>query len=757
MKRNWTHLNHHKGIYALAIPLSFLSLSLVGTIHASTTTSTSAQLALQANSDLETAASSDYFGNFDATWSYTGGDLGATYTSTQTTFKVWAPTATSVKLLSYGKNTDPSAALVTSYDMTRGTNVSSTDLTQNTIGVWSYNVPQDENGMVYAYQLTFANGTVSDYPNSSYATQNTSSTTTTTQDPYSTAVVSGGLRSVVESASNLTPSGFSNAEGANATWRVSSTTQALIDEIHVRDFTNSQSSGVTASNLKGKFLGVSQTGTKDPNTGTATGLDYLKQAGFNYVQVMPMYDFASVSDTGNPTASQPDPYNWGYDPRNFNVPEGAYASDATNPTTRVLEAKQMIQGLHNNGLGVIMDVVYNHVSSQGDSPFEKTQPGYYFHKTTVTGCGNDLATNHGMYRQYILDSIKYWATNYDLDGFRFDIMANYDKDTLNMIRAELNSIDPKLLMYGEGWYMGADVPADQKVDISLAPNTPNIGYFNNGERDTVQSFVAGNTAGSGNILSAIRGSGDNLMNFGTVGQALNYVEIHDGKTISDLEWTYNINDSLATHNKRTALASAINILANGTTIMQAGQEFNRSRYVNVSGLYPAITDAQNAVNTSSDTTGAAAAQLELARNPYNGTITINGTQSYQGDVASNINWDLYKTNQSEADTLSQLMKFKAQNPSFWPNDYSQIYNGTLYQPLRYSGGIVSYVMYNGTNKYLVIINASGSAMTNMTNYYGYNLSGLKLVLSTDTSQTAGSTIGSSLTLSDLSATVIQIQ
>jgi pullulanase len=759
--------------------LSLLSLGLLGTfsivqtyvplpapiatefslLHAKAAT-VSDTYATAANTDLKTATANNYFAPFDAKWSYATGDLGATYTTSATTLKVWSPTATSVKVISYGKTgSNATAPQVKNYAMTRGTVANTSDLTKNTIGVWSVTIPGDQNGLVYTYQLTFGNGTVSDY-SGNYGTVNASSTTMTTQDPYSIATVSGGLRSVVVSPTSVTPSGFAVKQGTEATWRQTSSTQAVIDEVHIKNFTNSSTSGVNPT-YKGKFLGLAQTGTTNPNTGLVTGLSYLKQEGFNYLQILPMYDFASISDTGLATPTFPSVYNWGYDPLNYNVPEGSYATSVTNPNTRLNEMKMMIQAIHNQDIGVIMDVVYNHVYDQSTSSFEKTQPGYYFRRSSTTGCGNDLATNHLMFRHFILNSIKYYTLNYGVDGFRFDIMASYDKDTINAIRAMLNDIDPHILTYGEGWYMGTDVPYDQQVDVSKAIQTPGVGYFNNGERDTIQNFVAGDKNSSGLILSAIRGSGDGLMQYGTVAQAVNYVECHDGQTISDLEWLYNPYDAQETHLARSELASAINILAEGTTVMQNGQEFNMSRYVNVSGN-PALATIQQAKIESNQNTSLksiADAQIELARNPYNGVVTLNNIKYFVGDESSNTNWDLTSTYATQVDFLRELIAFKKANPSFWPDDYSQIYNGTLIQPLRYDSGVVAYIMNNGVNKYLVIINASGGSLNFTANdtYYGNSLAGKTIMLSSDHHLASGTSLNNAWQLANYSLALIQLQ
>jgi pullulanase len=644
--------------------------------------------------------------------------------------------------------------------MTRGLTAAPDAHATNNIGVWTTTLTGDKSGTVYVYKLTFANGTVSDYPNATYGTYTSASATQTTNDPYSIAVTQGGQRSVVESPSALTASGFSVSQGSAATWRVASPTQLIVDELHIRDFTNSSTSGVSTAN-RGKFLGVVQSGTTDPNTNTPTGLDYLKATGFNYVQLMPASEYASVSETGSTTAALPNVYNWGYDPMNYNVPEGQYASDSVNPTVRVKEMKQMVQGLHNTGIGVIMDVVYNHVYDQTSSPFEKTEPGYYFRKTAATGCGNDTASNHEMFSKYIQDSVAYWAKNYDIDGFRFDLMANIDIPTMNKVRAELTAIDPHIITYGEGWGMGTDIPGEEQATEGNALKTPGIGYFNDGERMAIrgdntatggQAFVDGNTSTTLDVVRALLASGgygdkSALRNFLTPAQSLNYIDCHDGNTLSDQLYLNDPNDTTTTHTARQELANAINLLSNGMSFMQVGQEFERTKNVSVNGI-------------------SSATRLPDGRpyyaNSYNGVVNVAGTDYYLGDAMNNINWDLVKTHQAEVNFTATLIKFKTAHPEFWPNDYSQLYNGQLYNMTTTSNGLITYEMTSGTTKYLVVLNASGASVTlgaGGSSYGTTDLTGKTLVVSNDTTlsgETGKPLTTSSVTLQNLSATVIQL-
>ena len=753
------------------------------------TTFTQYYYATQAMNDLLNATQNNDFTAFDKKWAYAGTDLGFNYSPTATTFKIWSPTATSVKLMSYGKNTDPTAPQSSAVSMIRGTSATPDNHATNTIGVWTLTVPGDQNGMVYAYELTFANGTVSGYSGSTYGTLYTSPAINTTNDPYSIATTQGGDRSVVVSPESI-KSNLVLAQGDSATWRVASPTQAIVDEMHIRDFTISPTSGVSDGN-RGKYLGVIQSGTTDPNTGTATGLDHLKNVGFNYVQIMPTSQYSSVDESGNRTSNKPNNYNWGYDPQNEMVPEGEYASDSVNPVTRIIEMKQMVQGLHENGIGVIMDMVFNHVSSQSESAFEKSQPGYYFRRYSQSGCGNDTASDHEMFGKFIIDAVTYWAKNYDIDGFRFDLMALLDSNTMNKLRAELTSIDPRIIMYGEGWQ---DSNENNIAETSLnnAKKVSGIGFFNPSERDaivnnngTADGFTSGNTASTTKVASALLGSGgwngnSALQDFWKPSQSVNYIECHDSYTLNELLWSANPNDSVGTHKARVALANVINIIANGITFMEAGQEFGRTKLVNPSNLTPLSPEQTQAYQSGSMAKPAwYSASWDTAKNSYNGLFGLDSNGNYHGnywpgsnlgttivagDVVNGINWDNVKDSQYDVNLISNLIKFKKSNPQFWPDDYRNIaFSPTstgVENVTNASNGVITEELSSGTTKYLVVFNASGNSITigQGGQFYGdTDLTGKTVILSNDSSLTSNQTLNSSATLQNLLFAIIKLQ
>lgn len=748
----------------------------------------SSEHATQALADEKNATQNNDFTSFDRKWAYAGTDLGFNYSPTSTTFKIWSPTATSVKLISYGTHTDPKAPQVSATAMTRGTSATPNDHTTNTIGVWSLTVPGDQNGMVYAYELTFGNGTVSGYAGSTYGTLSTNLVINTTNDPYSIATTQNGNRSVVVSPASVASS-LVLAQGESATWRVASPTQAIVDELHIRDFTISPTSGVSAAN-RGKFLGVIESGTTDPNTGTATGLDYLKNEGFNYIQIMPSSQYSSVDESGNRTTDHPNNYNWGYDPQNEMVPEGEYASDSLNPVTRIIEMKQMVQGLHANGIGVIMDIVLNHVFSQSDCAFEKAVPGYYFRKYSQSGCGNDTASDHEMFGKYVIDSVTYWAKNYDIDGFRFDLMALLDSTTMNKLRAELTAIDPHIIMYGEGW-SDSNLNKISETSINNPKQVPGIGFFNPSERDAIvnnngsaDGFASGNTASTTKVANALLGSGgwngnDKLQDFWNPGQSVNYIECHDSYTLNDSLWSANPDDPVDSHRARVAFANAINIIANGVTFMEVGQEFDRSKLIDPSNLTPlSPTQVQAYQSGSTEKPAWYSASWDTAKNSYNGLFGLDSNGNYHGnywpgsnlgtlvvagDVVNGINWDNVKDNQYDINFIKNLIKFKKSNPQFWPNDYNQLAfspTGTGVENVtNASNGVITEELSSGSTKYLVVFNASGNSVEIGQGgqfYGGANLTGKTVIISNDSNLTANQVLNSSVTLSDLTVTIIQL-
>ena len=600
---------------------------------------------------------------FDKKYAYNGDDLGATYADSGTTFKLWAPTAQKVQLVTYKSAETANAAEDKVIDMKLGDK-----------GVWSVTEKVPTN-TAYIYRVSFANGTVNDSP-----------------DPYARAAVVNGRRSVVLSTAQTT------VKDSGRMAPFTKNTDAVIAETHIRDLTKNANSGVS-ENERGKYLGMIETGTKN-SEGKSTGVDYLKQLGITHVQIQPMFDYASVDETKPETDSN---YNWGYDPENYNVPEGSYSSNASDPKTRVVEAKEMVNGLHKNGLRVIMDVVYNHVADVNTNAFNLTVPGYYFRYqngslVNNSGCGNDTASERAMMRKYIVDSVTYWAKEYNMDGFRFDLMGLTDLETMKAVRAALDKIDPSIIIVGEGWDMNSTMPKSQ---MSIQPNayeldngTSTVAFFNDSIRDglkgsvfsaTDTGFVSGkqgteklimnNMLGCRNLDNTAAGAfctnGNANAKYASANQVVQYVEIHDNLTLNDkLEKSLFQGDDaskLTDAQKKTEivttskLANSAIFLANGVSEMQLGQEFLRTKGGN--------------------------------DNSYNA-----------GDSVNAIDWD--RLNDAEyadhAQYVRDLIALRKKTAAFRIADYNEITKNS--KELKSDNGVVAYEISDDSGTYVVVLN-----------------------------------------------------
>ena len=491
-------------------------------------------------------------------YTYNGDDLGATYSSAKTDFRVWAPTASAVKLVTYSSATQANAD---------GTEV---PMTQSIKGTWVASLNGDKNGQVYNYRVTVGGHTEE------------------AVDPYARTVTLNGNRGVVINLAATNPTGWATQTKPAFSGKA---TDAVMYELHVRDATKDASSGVTEAN-RGKFLGLAQLGTslKVGKVSTPTGLSAIKDLGVTHVQLLPFYDYASGGSEDNPS------FNWGYDPKNYNAPEGQYSSDPTNPVARVTDLKTAIQALHKAGLRVTMDVVYGHVASATEFSEQLIVPGYWFRRdgsgnlTNGSGCGNDVATERPMVRKFIVDSMKYWTREYKLDGFRIDQMGLWDVETLNQVREGVSSIEPTATIIGEGWSMGPSIGVPQGIQGQLV-NMPGIGAFNDGIRNAVKGspdgtsdggFVNGNPSGTINALQAgVTGNTSTslVVPWHTLdaGQSVNYAEAHDNMTLFDKLWAVNNGSSLAEVSAQSRQIASLLMFSEGTPFIQAGQEFLRTK------------------------------------------------------------------------------------------------------------------------------------------------------------------------------------
>lgn len=510
-----------------------------------------------------------YAANLDKS-AYSGNDLGASYSKKATTFKVWSPNAASVRvnIFEHGSDNEGDAGSIMSRAMSL----------DKTTGVWSVTINGDLLNKYYTYSVTHGK------------------TTKETADVYAKACGVNGQRSMVVDLSTTNPDGWENDKHV----LVKNQTDASVWEISVADFSSSESSGVSEAN-RGKYLAFTEEGTtvNGVQGASSTCVDYLKKLGVKYVQIMPFYDFGSVDESKNIM----DQYNWGYDPVNYNCPEGSYSSNPKKGEVRIKECKQMIQALHNAGIGVIMDVVYNHTYTS-DSWFQRTVPNYYYRMnndgtfSNGSGCSNDTASEHLMFRKYMIDSVTYWASEYHIDGFRFDLMGLHDVTTMNSIRTALDNLyadgsGSKILMYGEAWDMATNcdegtVLASQK---NLKQLSDRIGAFD----DTIRDAIKGSTGGTdgafvqeglrrANLKTGIAGQSDTTTGWANVpSQCVTYASCHDNLCLYD-KLVGSVYGADGKYRKRyedlvamNKLSAAIVITSQGIPFSLGGEEFCRSK------------------------------------------------------------------------------------------------------------------------------------------------------------------------------------
>lgn len=585
-----------------------------------------------------------YAANLDKS-AYSGNDLGASYSKKATTFKVWSPNAASVRvnIFEHGSDNEGDAGSIMSRAMSL----------DKTTGVWSVTINGDLLNKYYTYSVTHGK------------------TTKETADVYAKACGVNGQRSMVVDLSTTNPDGWKNDKHV----LVQNQTDASVWEISVADFSSSESSGVSEAN-RGKYLAFTEEGTtvNGVQGASSTCVDYLKKLGVKYVQIMPFYDFGSVDESKNIM----DQYNWGYDPVNYNCPEGSYSTNPKKGEVRIKECKQMIQALHNAGIGVIMDVVYNHTYTS-DSWFQRTVPNYYYRMnndgtfSNGSGCSNDTASEHLMFRKYMIDSVTYWASEYHIDGFRFDLMGLHDVTTMNSIRTALDNLyadgsGSQILMYGEAWDMATNcdegtVLASQK---NLKQLSDRIGAFD----DTIRDAIKGSTGGTdgafvqegsrrANLKTGISGQSDTTTGWANVpSQCVTYASCHDNLCLYD-KLVGSVYGADGKYRKRyedlvamNKLSAAIVITSQGIPFSLGGEEFCRSKdgdensyassrkenmldwenvdlYSDVIEYYRGLYKIRDAFAAFSDSTAATANSLTYLSDVPKGVTgyTINNTES----------------------------------------------------------------------------------------------------------------------------------
>ena len=488
---------------------------------------------------------------FETKYTYSGYDLGYTWSQEKTTFRLWAPLARGVRVNLYRSGDPANKDLLEVLPMTAYVN-----------GTWFVEKHGDLNGVYYTYSVDL------------------DKTTEEVCDPYARTTGVNGHRAMVLDLSSTNPENWSRDHNPHADKKV---TDISIYELHIRDLSVDESSGITH---KGKYLGLAETGTTNPS-GHPTGLDHIKSLGVTHIHLLPFYDYGSVDES---KLDKPQ-FNWGYDPVNFNVPEGSYATDPYHGEVRVKELKTMVKALHDAGLSVVMDVVYNHVYEAKDFCMNRITP-FYFSRTDKkgklsdgSGCGNDTASERSMVRKYIVDSVKYWAEEYHIDGFRFDLVGLLDTQTIRELMAEVHKTRPDVIFYGEGWTMQTDLT---KPNVTLCTQhhgdeVPGFAFFNDSLRDLLRGSVFKNTE-KGFVAGAYVDKTALEHNFmghpawaSSPVHTVNYVSCHDNNALIDRLALGSPEAPRELLVRMNHLAAAYSILSQGIPFFQAGEELLRSK------------------------------------------------------------------------------------------------------------------------------------------------------------------------------------
>lgn len=570
---------------------------------------------------------------------YLGTDLGVTYLPQKSIFKVWAPTASNVKLRLYSQGIG-------------GIALSEIEMVSASSGTWVSEVEDDQKGVYYTYQATVDGKLMNEVV-----------------DPYARSAGANGLRGMVVDLPSTNPEGWSEDKRP----QLKSYSDIIIWELHVRDLSVHTSSGILN---KGKFLGLTELGTKS-SKGEKTGLDHMKELGITHVHLLPVFDFGTIDET---KLDEPQ-FNWGYDPQNYNVPEGSYSTNPYDGNVRVREFKMMVKALHDNGIRVIMDVVYNHTSGTTVPPFEQLVPGYYYRTDSLgclsnaAACGNETASERYMFRKYMVESVKYWAQEYHIDGFRFDLMAIHDIETMNLIRSELSAIDPTIFIYGEGW-MASKTPLPLKLqarkeqtyklnDIAVFSDELRDGlrgrWMNSGEK----GFVCGNSVLAESVKYGIVGGVNHpQINYSEViyagkpyvskpTQFISYASCHDNRCLWDKIAESCIDLSENERVKIQKLANGIILTSQGVPFLLAGEELARTK--------------------------------QMVDNSYNAPDSINSIDwSRKSDYSGVFNY--YK----------EMIAFRKNHPAFRMGNADEIGANLQFLPTS-SSGVIGYIIGNHAN------------------------------------------------------------
>lgn len=505
---------------------------------------------------------------------YAGNDLGLKYSPSSSSFRIWSPTAEKVELVFYATSlgNEHREALA----MEKAEN-----------GTWVKTVSGNKKGSYYAFRIYTQGRWLHEVP-----------------DPYAKAVGTNGKRAVVVDMKETNPLDWAKDKSPVFSTRKGLkpgigglAVDAIIYELHVRDASIDPQSGIKN---KGKFLGLAESGTVHPS-GVKTGLDHLKELGVTHIHLLPSYDFFSV-DESRPDSAQ---YNWGYDPLNYNTPEGSYASNPADGKTRIKEFKQMVQAMHGKGLRVVMDVVYNHTMLTENSYFNQLVPGYYYRQkedgsfSNASACGNETASERPMMRKFMLESLAYWVKEFHVDGFRFDLMGIHDIETMNQISATLHKLKPDILLYGEGWTAGSSpIPDSLRALKKNAYQLDRIAVFSDDLRDGIKGSVfehedKGFASGKKGMEESIKfgvtaACRHPQVNYSKVNyskgpyandpsQVVSYCECHDNHVLWDKLAISNRKDNEAVRREMHKLALSMVLTSQGISFLHAGTEFLRSK------------------------------------------------------------------------------------------------------------------------------------------------------------------------------------
>ncbi len=575
-----------------------------------------------------------------ASWpTYSGDDLEMKIDKHGTDFTLWSPKADAVQVRLY--DTDRNSAPVRLIDMARGDN-----------GTWRASVPERLYGKFYTFAVTIDGKQLDETPGI-----------------WAKAVGTNGHRAAIIDMPATNPAGWDQDHGP----RLDNITDAVLYEMHHRDFSIDPSSGIVH---KGKFLALTERDTKSPE-GRATGIDHLKELGVTHVHILPSYDYNSVDEANLPSNQ----YNWGYDPYNYNAPEGSYSTDPADPTARIREMKEMVKALHDAGIGVVMDVVYNHTADNDASNFSLTAPGYFYrHRpdgsySDASGCGNETASDRQMMRDFIVNSVKYWAKEYHIDGFRFDLMAIHDIETMNEVAAELKKINPSIFVYGEGWTAGdSPLPAERRALKENVDKMKGIAVFSDDIRDAVKGhysnaedrgFATGKPGNEETVKIGIvastahpqvdysKGNNSKFAYAGAPTEIINYVSCHDDLTLTDKLAKSMPGSTEAERQRAARLAQTIVFTSQGTPFMFAGEEIFRDK----KGVH----------------------------NSYKSPDSVNA-----------IDWSLKTKNADQFNYYRNLIRLRKEHPAFRMTTAEEIAKNIVFDKVS-SPNVISYSIRNNAN------------------------------------------------------------